>query len=550
MSRALEHRHQGLRSHQEEPSWRDHHEPRPAPGKRSLVSRVYRAASGPEAPGPEATSALERAARTGGAPIPADLRAMLERALGVSLADVRLHADDASAEAAGAIAARAYTIGRDIHFARGAFAPDSSDGRRLIAHEVAHAVQHGPGARAAGGDLEVSQPGDAAEVEADRFADDFVSGTASGPPPARDGGVARAVVHRDPDPASENKAALEKIQGYAMFALLPALRDLTPAAAKSDEATGQLVGGPRLVLAQRAVRHGGAWLDFVNGQQQQLAGLWGDQVTDIMNFLGAPSGAAYYSADKFDGQFDGLVDPAAGTLTLYWRAKVQAGPGARFGATDPIPPPNQADPARQSQAQKAQQAQHEAWEAETRAAIAKFKADLPGAIQKTWRATIKPGKKIGELTALRCSVVATVVESGEHKVIHVLPDVPGARSRMGKKKGEDGTFREEANHEREGVVPVSDARGNKAGEMKVTQSGSAHEFGHAVGLDHPVCAGDADRCYGLMADEKSSVMGYGDQINQTKGGHSDFKPFIRVAEEWGKTVFPGPLAVHNKWSPG
>ena len=100
------------------------------------------------------------------------------------------------------------------------------------------------------------------------------------------------------------------------------------------------------------------------------------------------------------------------------------------------------------------------------------------------------------------------------------------------------------------MVPVSDPQGRKAGEMKVRQSGSAHEFGHAVGLGHPRCDDDADRCYGLLPDEKSSVMGYGDQINHTKGGHSDFKPFIRVAQKWGEEIaFVGPLAGKNQWVP-
>lgn len=530
----------------------------PAPGKRPLTARVYRHAEGADrAPGTHAAEALERAAVGGGSPLPDQLRAMLERALGVSLGGVRVHTAPASAEAAEAIHARAYTVGDHIHFARGTYAPDDPEGQRLIAHEVAHAVQHGGGGAVAPAsgevDLELSQPGDAAEAEADRFADQFVAGRAAVPvaaSPAR-----AAVVHRDKDPAApaneENRIALEKIQGLGFPALFHALRAVKPAAAKTDEVAGRAAGGPRLVLAQRAVAHSGQWLEFVSAQQSFLAGYPSDWVSDVMAFLGAPKGARYYAASEFDGQFDGLVDPAGGTLTLYWRAKVQPGPGATFGPTDPAPEPDQPDPGKQTDRQKKQKAQHDAWQKETAAAMEKFKKDLPGAIEKTWHATIRPVHKVDGLTALRCGVKVTVVDTGEHKVINVLPDVPGARSRMGKKKDEDGTFREEANKEHNGEVPVSNARGGLAGTMKVRQSGSAHEFGHAVGLGHPRCDEDTDRCYGLMPDEKSSVMGYGDQINKAKNGHSDFKPFIRVAEKWGDEVaFVGPLKGKNQWTPG
>ena len=172
----------------------------PSPGKMSRVARLYRDAAGtapPVADGAQ-TAAVGAAARGGsGVPIPAELRAMLERALGVSLDGVRLHDDGASHAAARAIGARAYAHGQDIHFAEGAYAPEAAEGRRLIAHEVAHTVQQkGAPAPAVQGKLEVSQPGDAAEVEADRFADAFVGGQPAAPIAARAG----AALHRDPAP--------------------------------------------------------------------------------------------------------------------------------------------------------------------------------------------------------------------------------------------------------------------------------------------------------------------------------------------------------------
>jgi len=52
-----------------------------------------------------------------------------------------LHADDRAAESARAVDALAYTVGSDIVFGAGQYAPGTATGRRLLAHELAHAVQ-------------------------------------------------------------------------------------------------------------------------------------------------------------------------------------------------------------------------------------------------------------------------------------------------------------------------------------------------------------------------------------------------------------------------
>ena len=54
---------------------------------------------------------------------------------------VRIHADARAAESARAMNALAYTVGRDIVFGAGQYAPQSEPGRRLIAHELTHVLQ-------------------------------------------------------------------------------------------------------------------------------------------------------------------------------------------------------------------------------------------------------------------------------------------------------------------------------------------------------------------------------------------------------------------------
>jgi hypothetical protein len=54
---------------------------------------------------------------------------------------VRVHSDGAAQQSARDLRAHAYTVGHNIVFGAGAFAPGMGEGRRLIAHELAHVVQ-------------------------------------------------------------------------------------------------------------------------------------------------------------------------------------------------------------------------------------------------------------------------------------------------------------------------------------------------------------------------------------------------------------------------
>src|SRR5262245_39373242 len=56
----------------------------------------------------------------GGAPLPAETRAKFEKSLGADLANVRLHTDGRSAEAARSVGAHAFTLGSNVHFGAGA----------------------------------------------------------------------------------------------------------------------------------------------------------------------------------------------------------------------------------------------------------------------------------------------------------------------------------------------------------------------------------------------------------------------------------------------
>jgi Domain of unknown function (DUF4157) len=106
-----------------------------------------------EAPGSEprlsdATQSIIAGLSRGGSPLPASERAFFEPRFGIDLSDVRIHDGPAIDTAARSIQARAFTLGNHIAFASGQYAPGSTEGRRLLAHELAHNVQQGGGAGA------------------------------------------------------------------------------------------------------------------------------------------------------------------------------------------------------------------------------------------------------------------------------------------------------------------------------------------------------------------------------------------------------------------
>lgn len=79
----------------------------------------------------------------GGSPIPAPLRRSMEGAFGRNLGDVRVHTNPRAARLSQQIAARAFSVGRDVFFGKGEYQPGTADGQRVLAHELAHTVRGG-----------------------------------------------------------------------------------------------------------------------------------------------------------------------------------------------------------------------------------------------------------------------------------------------------------------------------------------------------------------------------------------------------------------------
>ena len=84
------------------------------------------------------------ALRGGGRPLPESTRTFFEARFGHDFSKVRVHADSRAAEAARSVNARAFTVGPDVVFAPGQYAPRADSGKRLLAHELTHVVQQAP----------------------------------------------------------------------------------------------------------------------------------------------------------------------------------------------------------------------------------------------------------------------------------------------------------------------------------------------------------------------------------------------------------------------
>jgi hypothetical protein len=76
-----------------------------------------------------------------GQPLDPATRAFMEPRFGHDFSSVRVHTGQVASQSAAAVAAQAYTVGSDIVFGTGHYAPASRDGQRLLAHELAHVQQ-------------------------------------------------------------------------------------------------------------------------------------------------------------------------------------------------------------------------------------------------------------------------------------------------------------------------------------------------------------------------------------------------------------------------
>ena len=182
-----------------------------------------------------------------GRPLDASVRSFMEPRFGQDFSHVRVHTDSRAHESARAVGALAYTVGRNVVFGAGQYAPGTGDGRRLLAHELAHVVQQGGSAPVmqskeqsasqgdggahqggqheaegtaapvghGGGTLSIGRPGDSYEREADSIAEAVLQSSA--PRPIR-GAAASGLVQRTTAPLLQRKLVVNPTDMVPMAA--------------------------------------------------------------------------------------------------------------------------------------------------------------------------------------------------------------------------------------------------------------------------------------------------------------------------------------------
>lgn len=153
---------------------------------------------------------VDRTIGSAGAPLGQHTQARMEQAFGHDFSRVRVHTDAAAAASAEAVNAVAYTIGSHVAFARGAYAPDTSAGDRLLVHELAHVVQQGGREPPSTARLRVSPHDASAEREA---AEAAASSTAWGHWSLSPGSLASATGNGTVAPMLQRNGGLEKLSG-------------------------------------------------------------------------------------------------------------------------------------------------------------------------------------------------------------------------------------------------------------------------------------------------------------------------------------------------
>jgi hypothetical protein len=110
--------------------------------------KLRRKSAGSQGVGNEATALVHEVLRSPGQPLDTTTRGFFEPRFRQDFSRVRVHTGATAEQSARDVNAHAYTVGPNMVFAAGRFAPATHEGRRLIAHELTHVTQQENGSSA------------------------------------------------------------------------------------------------------------------------------------------------------------------------------------------------------------------------------------------------------------------------------------------------------------------------------------------------------------------------------------------------------------------
>jgi len=158
---------------------------------------------------------VRRVLDTPGDPLDFATRTEMESRFGHSFRDVRIHTDAMAAESARSEYAHAYTVGEHIVFGSGQYRPETTEGKHLLAHELAHTIQQHGLQKAGSIPTDTSGDYQHLEREADR--------------------AAQTVMHRPPTPGAPVSPARAAAPRLSREASTKATSPGTDSANKEDQ---------------------------------------------------------------------------------------------------------------------------------------------------------------------------------------------------------------------------------------------------------------------------------------------------------------------------
>jgi len=140
-------------------------------------SHIQRVVGQPASLVDTAPASIDRVLASSGSPLEPALQQDMASRFGHDFSRVRVHSGPDAGQSALEVNANAYTVGHNIVFGAGQFAPGSEEGRRLIAHELTHVVQQSGSERGAAGLISerASVRGDALIQRSERDPDELAA---------------------------------------------------------------------------------------------------------------------------------------------------------------------------------------------------------------------------------------------------------------------------------------------------------------------------------------------------------------------------------------